>query len=141
MSLKTPILSAQRPTFSLLRPRLATHLHGSSFRRSNAQLSRSPKADDDTSTITHVDGDSNNQPGSSKSTDGYQPSKAAWDRWQRWAEANASALRGRAATVSSAAFASLGLMGRKLNHITGYEEIEALKLQVVDKGAYLPCIK
>ena len=34
--------------------------------------------------------------------------------------------------------AMLSQLGGKLNHVTGYEEIDALKRQVVQNGAHIP---
>lgn len=133
MSLRTSLRSVQTCSPSFLRPRLSLHLHGTASRRSNTQDPGSSQVRDDTTkpgTIPQI-----HQQGPSASSGGAERSKAVQDGWQNWMENSTSAARGRAISVSSAAFAYLGRMGRKLNHITGYEEIEALKRQVVEKGA------
>ncbi|TDL17708.1 hypothetical protein BD410DRAFT_729514 [Rickenella mellea] len=57
------------------------------------------------------------------------------DRLQSWTTRNAAALRARADVFSSNAAQRFSKLGGKLNQITGYEEIEALKLRVVENEA------
>ncbi|KAG9010264.1 sensitivity to high expression protein she9 [Tulasnella sp. JGI-2019a] len=56
----------------------------------------------------------------------------AVDRLRLWAELNREHLRRKTQTISFNASTSLQTVGTKLNVVTGYHEIEALKKQVVD---------
>ncbi|KAG8888046.1 sensitivity to high expression protein she9 [Tulasnella sp. 332] len=58
--------------------------------------------------------------------------KQALDRLQIWRELNRELLRSKVQTFSSNASVGLQTAGAKLNVVTGYHEIEALKKQVVD---------
>ncbi|KAG8998001.1 sensitivity to high expression protein she9 [Tulasnella sp. JGI-2019a] len=60
----------------------------------------------------------------------------AVDRLRLWAELNREHLRRKTQTISFNASTSLQTVGTKLNVVTGYHEIEALKKQVVDTGKY-----
>ena len=52
-----------------------------------------------------------------------------------WAEDTAVALRGRADQYTCAAIKTFAQVGRELNKVTGYQEIEALKRAVAEQGA------
>lgn len=64
-------------------------------------------------------------------------SQSARERLHRWTSLNAAALRARADSISAAAVTKFSQLGGKLNQVTGYEEIEALKRQVVDNGTFV----
>jgi len=51
-----------------------------------------------------------------------------------WWQINSALLRSRASDLSTNATAAFQDVGGKLNQVTGYNEIEALKKQVVDIG-------
>lgn len=51
-----------------------------------------------------------------------------------WGQIQSAALKERTESLSSNASVSLQTVGVKLNEVTGYHEIEALKKQVVDTG-------
>ncbi|KAI0793169.1 mitochondrial distribution and morphology family 33, partial [Irpex lacteus] len=56
------------------------------------------------------------------------------ERLRTWAENAAVALRGRADQYTSSAIKSFAQLGRELNKVTGYQEIEALKRAVASQG-------
>lgn len=58
----------------------------------------------------------------------------ASDRLKLWAELNRAALLQRTQVFSTNASKNLHVVGDKLNTVTGYKEIEALKKRVVEIG-------
>ncbi len=59
------------------------------------------------------------------------------EKLRTWAENAAVALRGRADQYTSSAIKSFAQLGRELNKVTGYQEIEALKRAVASQGKFL----
>ncbi|KAI0088723.1 Mdm33 family-domain-containing protein [Irpex rosettiformis] len=57
------------------------------------------------------------------------------ERLRTWAEDTAVALRGRADQYTSSAIKAFAQLGRELNKVTGYQEIEALKKVVSEQEA------
>jgi hypothetical protein len=62
------------------------------------------------------------------------------DEIKTWLKSKQDATRKRAGEVVQTAFGNLALLGGKLNKISGYEEIEALKAKVSACGIYLLAI-
>lgn len=54
-----------------------------------------------------------------------------------WVERTSTLIRNRADGYTVHAAATFAQLGKELNKVTGYGEIELLKRQVVDQGAYL----
>ncbi|KAG8937175.1 sensitivity to high expression protein she9 [Tulasnella sp. 418] len=54
------------------------------------------------------------------------------DRLKLWAQLNSTLLRQRASSLTSTASVHLSEVGGKLNQVTGYDEVEALKRKVVE---------
>ena len=60
----------------------------------------------------------------------------AQGRLQKWAEETRRLAKTRTKVLSQAAKVALAQVGSELNRVTGYEEIEALKMKVAEQGVY-----
>jgi hypothetical protein len=58
-------------------------------------------------------------------------------RIRGWVERTVVALRNRAGDVTTSTQSNLSRLGSQINQVTGYEEIEALKKQVVEQGKHM----
>lgn len=56
---------------------------------------------------------------------------------RQWTDKTAITVRSRADEFTSTTKSTLSQLGLQLNKVTGYEEIEALKRQVVEQGVYV----
>ena len=62
------------------------------------------------------------------------------DEIKKWLKVKQEVTRRRAGEVAQNAFANLALLGGKINRISGYEDIEALKAKVTDCGTLMNLI-
>lgn len=65
---------------------------------------------------------------------------AIQERLKAQLQSNVSLLRRKVSSFSETAFTRLGQAGGKLNEVTGYREIEALKRNVVERGTWVSAI-
>lgn len=59
------------------------------------------------------------------------------ERLRTWSEGAALVVRDRADRYTTVAVKSFAELGRELNKVTGYGEIESLKQQVAEQGAFM----
>lgn len=66
-----------------------------------------------------------------------RPGSELKERIRQWTDKSAIVVRTRADEFTSSTKSTLSQLGLHLNKMTGYEEIEALKRQVVEQGVYV----
>jgi len=123
--------SASTPTWSTTRPPPPSpddYGKTTSVQRPDENLKASPE-----------DSPSSTNPSNSHnpvSLDTYDPILLK-QRIREWSDQAAITVRTRADDFSATTKTTFSQLGTHLNRVTGYEEIEALKRQVVDQGMYV----
>lgn len=118
------IPTAEEPTI----PRVSDDIQSSSQRTSPSEELVSPEQQ---------------QTASTKRADSQPPLTKAIDvgdvkeRLRTWSEDAALIIRDRADRYTAVAVRSFAELGRELNKVTGYGEIESLKQQVAEQGAFM----
>lgn len=131
-----------RSTYSLWPTRTATYASDTQAGPSkpladSKQLEQSPPTSTPSGTDKSQLEESSVTPSSSSSKEQSSPS-AQWHKKFSPTNLNdfASQFRERMVLFSATTRAMLSQLGGKINHVTGYEEIDALKRQVVQNGAH-----
>lgn len=98
-----------------------------------------PTSENPPTVETHAAGPSSGQTQAQTSLNSSPPidAEALWTRLRDWGVLTSSLLGRRADQFSNKATTTFSNLGQHLNRVTGYEEIEALKRQVVAQGIVL----